>query len=147
MIASLVAQKVKNLPAIQETDVWCLGWENPLEKGMATHSGILAWRIPWTEEPGRLQSIQSQRVRHDWAAFTFDPAINWDPNSLRSWGLWGKVSTSHINLHLSYEEMTQIWQWLVLLGILCSLETVQLCWNVSRTKILDKVSCSYEQDF
>ena len=147
MIASLVAQKVKNLPAIQETEVWSLGWENPLEKGMATHSGILAWRIPWTEEPGRLQSIQSQRVRHDWAAFTFDPAINWHPNSLRSWGLWGKVSTSHINLHLSYEEMTQIWQWLVLLGILCSLETVQLCWNVSRTKILDKVSCSYEQDF
>ena len=52
--ASLVAQMVKNLPAIQETRVQSLGGEDPLEKGMATHSNILAWRIPWTEEPGRL---------------------------------------------------------------------------------------------
>ena len=52
---SLVAQMVKNLPAMQETSVLSLSWEDPLEKGMATHSGILAWRIPWTEEPGRLQ--------------------------------------------------------------------------------------------
>ena len=50
--ASPVAQMVKNLPAMQETWVWSLGWEDPLEKGMATHSSILAWRIPWTEEPG-----------------------------------------------------------------------------------------------
>jgi len=52
--ASLVAQMVKNLPAMQETRVQSLGGEDPLEKGMATHSSILAWRIPWTEEPGRL---------------------------------------------------------------------------------------------
>ena len=52
--ASLVAQMVKNLPAIQETWVRSLGWEDPLEKGKTTHSGILTWRIPWTEEPGRL---------------------------------------------------------------------------------------------
>ena len=52
--ASLVAQMVKNLPSMQETWVWSLGWEDPLEEGMATHSIILAWRIPWTEEPGRL---------------------------------------------------------------------------------------------
>ena len=56
---------VKNLPAMQETPVVSLGWEDPLEKGMATHSSILAWRIPWTEEPGGLQSIESYRVRHD----------------------------------------------------------------------------------
>ena len=59
---------VENLPAIQEQKempVRSLGWEDTLEKGMATHSSILAWRIPWTEEPGRLQSIGSQRVRHD----------------------------------------------------------------------------------
>ena len=54
--ASLVDQLVKNLPAMQETWVQSLGWEDPLEKGMTTHSGILAWRIPWTEELGRLQS-------------------------------------------------------------------------------------------
>ena len=56
---------VKNLPAMQETWVQSLGWEDPLEKGMATHSSILAWRIPWTEEPGGLQSMGSPRVRHD----------------------------------------------------------------------------------
>ena len=53
LVASLAAQLVKNLPAMQETWVQSLGWEDPLEKGMATHSSILAWRIPWTEEPGR----------------------------------------------------------------------------------------------
>ena len=63
--ASLVAQMVKNSPAIQETQVQLLGQKDLLEKGMATHSTILAWRIPWTEEPGGLQSIGSQRVRHD----------------------------------------------------------------------------------
>ena len=55
---------VKNLPAILETQVQCLGWEDPLEKGMATHSSILAWRVPWTEDPGELQSMGSQRVEH-----------------------------------------------------------------------------------
>ena len=63
--ASLTAQTVKNLPAIQETWVQSLGQEAPLEKGMATHSSILAWRIPWTEEPGRLQSMGLQRVGQD----------------------------------------------------------------------------------
>ena len=62
---SLVAQMVKNLPARQETQVQSLGWEDPLEKGMATHTSILAWRIPWTEEIGKLQSMGSQRVGHD----------------------------------------------------------------------------------
>ena len=66
--ASPVAQQVKNLPAMQEpqeTRVPSLGWEDPLEEGMATHASILAWRIPWTEEPGRIQSMRSQRVRHN----------------------------------------------------------------------------------
>ena len=63
--ASLVAQTVKNLPAMQETWVKALDWEDPLEKGTATHCSILAWRIPWTEKPGRLQSMRSHRVGHD----------------------------------------------------------------------------------
>ena len=63
--ASLVAQMVQRLPAMRETQVRSLGWEDLLEKEMATHSSILAWRIPWTEEPGRLQSIGSQRVGHN----------------------------------------------------------------------------------
>ena len=62
---SLVAQRVKNPPMMQETWVQSLGWADPLEKGMVIHSSILAWRISWTEKPGRLQSIGSQRVGHD----------------------------------------------------------------------------------
>ena len=65
MAYSLVAQRLKRLPAMQEMWVQSLGREDPLEKEMATHSSILAWRIPWTEEPGGLQSTGSQRVRHD----------------------------------------------------------------------------------
>ena len=60
-----VLQMAKNLPAMQEIRVPSLSWEQPLEKGMATHSSILAWGIPWTEEPGGLQSMGSQRVGHD----------------------------------------------------------------------------------
>ena len=62
-----MAQLVKSLPTMQESQVRSLGWEDPLEEGMATHSSILAWRIPWTEEPSRLQSMGSQRVGHDWS--------------------------------------------------------------------------------
>ena len=65
--ASLVAQMVKNPPAMQETWVQSLGWEDPLEQDMATHSSIPALRIPWIEEPGRLQSMELQRVRLDWS--------------------------------------------------------------------------------
>ena len=64
--ASLVAQTVKSLPVVHETRVWSLGQHDPLEKKMATHSSILAWKIPWVEEFGRLQSMGSQRVRHNW---------------------------------------------------------------------------------
>ena len=65
--ASLVAQMVKNLPAVQETGVWSLGREDPLEKKMATHSSILTWRCPWMEESGGLQSMGWETARHDWA--------------------------------------------------------------------------------
>ena len=65
-----VAQTVMNVPATKETWVQSLGWEDPLEKGMATHSRIRAWRIPWTEEPGGSQSMGSQRVRQHWATNT-----------------------------------------------------------------------------
>jgi len=68
----LVAQMVKNLPAAWETQVRSLGREDPLEEEMATHSSVFSWEIPWTEEPGRLQSMGSQRVGHDWAANTFN---------------------------------------------------------------------------
>ena len=66
-LASLVPQMVKNPPAMQDTWVWSLGQEDPLEESMATHSSILAWRIPWTEEPNRLQSVRSEAVHNNWS--------------------------------------------------------------------------------
>ena len=74
---------VKNLPAVQETWVQSLSWEDPLEKEMATHSSILAWKISWTEEPGGPQSMGSQRVGHDWATNTYTLAD--DDFRLSSW--------------------------------------------------------------
>ena len=65
LVASLMAQMVKNLLAMQETWVQSLGQKDPLQKGMTAHSSMLVWRIPWTEEPGRLQSMGSHGVRHD----------------------------------------------------------------------------------
>ena len=68
---SLVAQMAKHLPEMQEIRVWSMGQKDPLERGMATHSSHLAWRIPWTEEPGGLKSVGLQRVGHDWATNTY----------------------------------------------------------------------------
>ena len=82
--ASLVTQSVKIPPAVQETWVQSLGWEDPLEKEMVTHSSILAWKISWTEEPGGLQSMGSQRVGHDWATNTYLLTYNLRI-SLREW--------------------------------------------------------------
>ena len=73
--ASLVGQSVRNLPAMQETQVRPLDQEDPLENGMVTHSSILAWRIPWTKEPCGLQSMGSQRVGHNWATNTHTHAL------------------------------------------------------------------------
>ena len=67
----MVVQTVKNLFVMQETWIQSLSWENPLEEGMPTHSSVLAWKIPWTEEPGGLQSMGLQRVRHGWTTNTF----------------------------------------------------------------------------
>ena len=78
---ALVAQMVKNLPAVQETQVQSLGWEDPLEKRMATHASIVAWRIPRTEEPGRLQSMSCMS--------------------------WTRLSNSHFHIHNNKNEKTQ----------------------------------------
>ena len=70
VIASLVAQTVKQPPAMQETRVQSLGWEDLLKNEISTHFSILTWRIPWTEEPGRLQSMGLQRIGHNWITNT-----------------------------------------------------------------------------
>ena len=87
--ASLGAQLVKNPPAMQETWVQSLGWEDPLEKGTATHSSILAWRIPWTEETVGLQSVRLQRVRHDFHFhFSLSPVAQTGKNPLAMQETW-----------------------------------------------------------
>ena len=88
--APLLAQTVKNLPAMQEAWVWSLGWEDPLEKGMETHSSVLAWRISWTEEPDGPQSMASQSVRH-----------NSEPHTLSLSLLVPRNLHTNFNMHLS----------------------------------------------
>ena len=95
----LVAQTVKHLPTMRETWVRSLGWEDPLEKEMAAHSSILAWKIPWTAEPGRLPSMGSQRVGHNWATslslsqclllhYTHKPLLTYRDDESRAWYNW-----------------------------------------------------------
>ena len=88
---------VKSLPAMWETWVQSLGWENPLEKDMTTHSSILAWKIPWTEEPGKLQSIGAQTVRHNWVtslSLTMLKPLTVDHNKL--WKILKEIFQNHI---------------------------------------------------
>ena len=93
----VVAQTVKRLPAVRETQVRPLGWEDPLEKEMATHSRTLAWKIPWTEEPGRLQSMGSQRVGHDGATSLYIHE-----------GSFPQISLYFINRDISYITTVQL---------------------------------------
>ena len=92
---SLVVQMVNNPSTMQETQVWFLGQEDPLQKSLAIHSGILAWTIPWTATPGRLQSMSSQRVRQDWVTNTFTFTTSMVPMA------WHKASTGSLCLFLS----------------------------------------------
>ena len=96
-LTSLVAQTVKCLPTMWETQVQSLGWEDLLEKDMTTYSSILAWKIPWMEEPGGLQSIGSQRVRHAWViSLSLSPchilflgtSLNWCAFWFINWWTW-----------------------------------------------------------
>ena len=90
LVGILEAQTVKNLPAVWET--WVRSWEDPMEKGMATHSSILAWRIPWTEEPQGLQSMGSQRVGHDWATNTYIYGLGMVLGTLYPWYHWTPIN-------------------------------------------------------
>ena len=127
-----MAQTVKKLSAKQETRVWPSGEEDPLAKGMATHSSILAWKIPWTLEPGGLQSMRSQWIGRDWAANTFTslqtlytPATHssilaWkfhEQRSLTGYSLWGhKESDMAEHTHKHYINAWLVGRWL---GRLC----------------------------
>ena len=115
--ASLITQLVNHLPAMQETRVQFLIQEDPLEKEMATHSSIVAWRIPWTEEPGGLQFTGSQRVRHDWV--TLLTYLNLYPASCLSPDLSLLMKVTDI---LATETGVEVW-------------SLQLSWRVSQEEI------------
>ena len=121
--ASLVAQMVKNLPIMQQVQVQSLGWEDPLEKGLATHSSILAWRIPWTEEPGRIQSLGSQRVGHNWATNTLIALIRYVTMAKTSivFGFRFLMTLNRVSTWLP-----GTWQ----AGSLCHLGSRKGCWNI-----------------
>ena len=95
----MVAQRVKHLPIIRETRVQSLGWDDLLEKEMATHFSVLAWKTPWTEEPGRLQSMGSQRVGHNWATSL----------SLSFMGFVKNVGVSRGRIEWGWLEITLSW--------------------------------------
>ena len=115
-----MAQTVKRLSTMRETRVWALGWEDPLEKEMAIHSSTIAWKIPWTEDTGRLQSMESQRVRHDWVtshSFTFIhllslPATeNWSRKKCARFSVWGKnvcMFYRHPKLNVCWKGQTEL---------------------------------------
>ena len=112
--ASLLAQLVKNLSAMWETWVQSLGWEDPLEKDMATHSSTLAWRIPWMEEPGRLQSTGSQRVEHDWSDLACTHArmhIQSRRVFARGWGERGKWTDCWMSMEGVSGVTKTFWNW------------------------------------
>ena len=116
---SLVAQTVKNLPAMQETWDQSLGWEDPLEKEMATHSSVLAWRIPWTEEPGGLQSMGSPRVGCDWVTNTFQLYLQLGDSS---------SSLSHVPMaHLLTHLIPLVFSELLLYARLFQIAGAQIC--------------------
>ena len=103
-IASYVAQTVKNLPTILEIQIWFLVWEDPMEKGMASYSGILAWTISWTEKPGRLHSMGLKRVGHDWENNILLFGL-WPAKLLCSWGSPGK--NTRVGCYFSPEDLPE----------------------------------------
>ena len=121
--ASLVAQRVKHLPTMRETRVWSQGREDPLEKEMAPHSSTLAWKIPWSEKPGRLQSMGWQRVGHDWATSLHFRGLY---RAILIWAVYSKVgvyklipsSTSfHIFFSLNMSNLLILFFYLALMGL------------------------------
>ena len=117
----MLAQMVKNRPAMQETQVQSLDQEDPLEKGMANHCSILAWRIPWTEESGRLQSMGSQRVGHNWVTNTQDMDVPKCPSAedvVCNYIVF-KVRDYHWDGTWPFEGPVKwtVWMWGLLLGV------------------------------
>ena len=123
-MASLVAQMVKHLSTMRETWVQSLGWEDPLEKEMATHSRTIAWKTPWTEEPGRLQSMGSQRVWHNWATSLLKVVFCADGNLLHC---FSPAARFYLRCTLRCGWMVLVFSIKFFLSILGSCTSKQLC--------------------
>ena len=121
---SLVVQAIKNPPAMQETWVQSWGWEDPLEKGMATPSSVPAWRIPWTEEPGGLQSTGSQRLRHNWAT---EHTKRWLESTHVENTEWN-LANFEVYIHLCHRKGAPT-------------ERSSWAWHTTHTKLFMKVHC------
>ena len=136
--SSLVAHTVKNLPTMRKTWVWPLGWEEPLEEGMATHSSIPAWRIPWTEEPGRLQSMGVTRS-WTWLSAHWLVSLLWvNATQFGQFGRFGKFPPPPLLLFKMASESTRCFCGLMAVreGSLrstwvfdCPLEFSEICWG------------------
>ena len=141
--ASLVAQTVKNPPAMKETWDQSLGWEDPLEKGMETHSSILAWRIPWTEEPGWLQSMGSQGVGHDWTTDTDAPTVrdtyklrkNQTPVALGLTAEHGSLSWKSVQNQLYLRSLRECFTWAPSPLLVLGCPSVATRWSLSCIRI------------
>jgi len=117
---------VKNLPAMQETQVWSPGWEDPLEKGMATHSSILAWRIPWTKEPGGLQSMRLQRAGHNWATNAHTP---W-------WNIMESVNRVCLGTLMRWHGLKASLRWCLCRGVIeVRQQAIQWVWSLNRIHV------------
>ena len=142
-----MAQRVKRLPAMQETWVRTLGQEDPLEKAMAPHSSTLAWKIPWTEEPGRLQTMASQRVGHDWATSLHVTSCNSAFSTVLSTHLCAYTchfiqffdTCKHLTLRYSAQNVGSKYQAVPKISTFGCCSVAQLCpnlqsWNAAQTQ-------------
>ena len=126
-----MTQMVKNLPTIQETQIQSLGQEDPLEKGMATHSSISAWKISWTEKPNGLQSMRVQRVTHDWTSNT--SLRKRDYYSLNNADYYSLKFISSREPVTSFKEQSNFWGWFTIHRAPCDYLSNCVPWNSSRT--------------
>ena len=142
----MVIQTVKNLPTMWETWIWSLGWEDPLEKEMATHFSILALRISWPEEPGRLQSMCSQRDRHDWATVREKCTMEMKINTVRVLVEPRKSRTTCWNIKMRFSDLcsifpvSELWIFISILSMVIFLLKLKIMLpSVTHTSILKKI--------
>ena len=139
--AFLLAQTEKNLPAMRQTWIWSLVWEDPLEKGKGTHSSILAWRIPWTEEPGGLQSMGSQRILSNWVtSLSLSFHKSYCENLQNTWDYYNNIL--YLFYHKPFQWFSRIYwlDWEVLI-CKCQFQAFVSCTSPPTPRKLHQTTC------